>query len=167
MPSFTTLRVGEQRVSLPELDGPLRFLVVLIQSNETGVFLWLGGNTEYATAEAALADIEKAGEITWRASTAPLADEQGCFICGSTLGKPLEARTRHPQRACAVCVLEATDEQGRPLRFGNVDLSGGFQSRYADTGEDYGRHECFVRGRACVADEARFGGIVVVPRRPG
>lgn len=50
---------------------------------------------------------------------------------------------------------------GRRLLFANVDLSGGFEARYADTGADYPSHDCVVDGVACHADEARFGGIVV------
>jgi hypothetical protein len=164
-PSFTTVRIGEQSVSVPELPEPLRFLVVLIRSNDTGGFRVLGSSTEVATAEEALAGVETTGPIAWRPSTAPLADEQACFLCGCSIGKPLEARQRHPERLCAVCTLEVTDANGRPLAFGNVDLGGGFRSWYPDTGENYGRHECFVRGRECLAAEARFGGIVIVPRQ--
>jgi hypothetical protein len=40
-------------------------------------------------------------------------------------------------------------------------MSGGFAARYADTGEEYASHECFVDGIKCHADEARFGGIVI------
>ncbi|MGD8759525.1 MAG: hypothetical protein PVJ07_04685 [Anaerolineales bacterium] len=34
-------------------------------------------------------------------------------------------------------------------------------ARYADTGEAYASHDCFIDGVACYADEARFGGIVI------
>jgi hypothetical protein len=40
-------------------------------------------------------------------------------------------------------------------------LSGGFAARYADTGEEYASHECFVGTVRCHADESRFGGIVI------
>jgi hypothetical protein len=52
---------------------------------------------------------------------------------------------------------------GRPLKFFNVGMSGGFIAQYADTGKEYGSHECFVSGIRCHADEARFGGIVIEP----
>ena len=53
------------------------------------------------------------------------------------------------------------------MTFGNVSVSGGFVGRYADTDEEYEGHQCFVDGVECVANEARFGGIVVqVAPRP-
>jgi hypothetical protein len=72
----------------------------------------------------------------------------------------MEARARHPERVCEVCQLEATDADGRSVTFG-LDGRFCFRSWYPDTGENYGRRDCFVRGRACVASEAHFGGIVV------
>jgi hypothetical protein len=50
---------------------------------------------------------------------------------------------------------------GRKLRFFNLDFSGGFGASYADTGEPYDSHQCYVEGIECRADEARFGGIVI------
>ena len=47
------------------------------------------------------------------------------------------------------------------LEFSNVSWSGGFAAPYADTGEEYTSHECFVGSVKCHADEARFGGIVI------
>jgi hypothetical protein len=42
-------------------------------------------------------------------------------------------------------------------------MSGGYSAEYADTGDPYESHECFVDGIACYADETRFGGIVIEP----
>jgi hypothetical protein len=42
-----------------------------------------------------------------------------------------------------------------------VSLSGGYAARYADTGEPYSSHACYIDGLPCWADEARFGGIVI------
>jgi hypothetical protein len=66
---------------------------------------------------------------------------------------------------CDACVREAVDEQDRSLLFSNLDASGGFQARYADTGELRASHVCFVRGVKCWADERYMGGIVVVPAK--
>jgi hypothetical protein len=55
----------------------------------------------------------------------------------------------------------ASSRSGRVLAFSNAGLSGGFVARYADTGESYDSHECFIDGVRCHADEARFGGIVI------
>ncbi|MBN1247391.1 MAG: hypothetical protein JXC32_07015 [Anaerolineae bacterium] len=55
------------------------------------------------------------------------------------------------------------DEHGRPLRFYNRSLSGGFQVVYADSGEERAGHECWIDGVRCWAGEAHLGGIVVYP----
>ncbi|HNW92996.1 MAG TPA: hypothetical protein PKM88_08825 [bacterium] len=49
------------------------------------------------------------------------------------------------------------------MRFVNESLSGGFRAEYADTGAAYHGHDCYIRGRHCHADEAKFGGIVIRP----
>ena len=82
-----------------------------------------------------------------------------CPHCGS----PRPQSERYPDHLCAECVALATDESGRPLRFFNLSLTGGFGAEYADTGEPRDSHICFVDGARCQVDEARFGGIVVRP----
>jgi hypothetical protein len=42
-------------------------------------------------------------------------------------------------------------------------MTGGFIAQYADTGESYPSHECYVDGVRCHADEGHFGGIVIQP----
>lgn len=164
-PSFAIVRIGQRSVTVPGLDEPFVFLVVLVRSNVSGAFQSFGADTEFRSLQEAELHAESFGPIAWRASTEPLADEQACCRCGCTMGRLLEARERHPERLCSVCAVDAMDEHGRRLRFGNVDASGGFRSWYADTGEQYGRHQCFIDGAEYVADEARFGGIVLTPRR--
>jgi len=83
--------------------------------------------------------------------------EQYCPICSKTV----RSNPRYPRYACRDCSAKATSADGRPVEFGNVDISGGFVARYADTGDDYPSHECFIEGVKCHADEARFGGIVI------
>ncbi len=100
--------------------------------------------------------------VTWRSLHTPSAGELACFACGAVVAPTAESPARHPEKLCPACVLEAVDEDGRALAFANADASGGFIARYA-SGEPRAGHECFVRGRKCWADEARFGGIVVVP----
>jgi ADP-ribosyl-[dinitrogen reductase] hydrolase len=70
-------------------------------------------------------------------------------------------KERYPRYVCNDCVEKATDKDGRPLRFYNQSISGGFAAEYADTREPYKGHDCYIDGIACYADEARFGGIVV------
>jgi hypothetical protein len=82
---------------------------------------------------------------------------QSCPICST----PVPPNPRYPRYLCPSCSGKATSEDGRLLEFSNVSMSGGFAARYADTGEEYASHECFVDGVKCHADEARFGGIVI------
>lgn len=58
-----------------------------------------------------------------------------------------------------MCLATAPD--GRRLHFANERFSGGYSACFADTGESYESHVCFVKGIVCWADEARFGGIVI------
>ena len=51
---------------------------------------------------------------------------------------------------------------GRAVQFFNLSMSGGFGGCYMDTNEPYNEHLCYVDGIECYANEARFGGIVVV-----
>jgi hypothetical protein len=83
--------------------------------------------------------------------------EQVCPICSKTV----RANPRYPRYVCEDCSAKATSADGRALTFSNVSLSGGYAARYADTGEDYPSHDCFIKGVRCHADEARFGGIVI------
>lgn len=89
----------------------------------------------------------------------PAMVEQRCPICDALV----HPSARYPVYLCPACASEAVDSTGRALEFSNVSVSGGFLARYADTGEAYGSHECFVRGVRCFADEAYLGSIVVRP----
>ena len=80
-----------------------------------------------------------------------------CPICMTSL----EANTRYQRYVCEVCAARAASSDDRLLAFGNVGFSGGFVACYADTGEPYDSHACWIDGIACHADEARFGGIVI------
>jgi len=80
-----------------------------------------------------------------------------CPICG----KAGERSPRYPRYICVECAGRATDKDGRPLRFTNVSVSGGYEASYRDSGEPYESHICYVDGRKCRADEAHMGGIVV------
>jgi hypothetical protein len=84
---------------------------------------------------------------------------QNCPICGT--GQP--ADPRYPNYLCSDCVARAVDEGGRPLRFGNTGIGGGFVASYPGGETKRDSHLCFVDGVTCWADEARFGGIVVQP----
>ena len=80
-----------------------------------------------------------------------------CPICNVEL----TPYSRYPNYVCGLCKSKATNKDGKPLSFSNIDLSGGFRARYRDNGEIYDSHICYITGIMCYADEARFGGIVV------
>ena len=80
-----------------------------------------------------------------------------CPICGERM----PASPRYPDQVCQACVRRACDEDGRPLRFYNVSLSGGFVARYVRSGRERHSHVCTIDGVRCRADEAHMGGIVV------
>jgi len=82
---------------------------------------------------------------------------QACPICGAAV----QPSQRYPRHVCRDCFSEATGRDGRRLEFSNVGLSGGYAAHYADTGEPYDSHDCWIRGIRCRAGEARFGGIVI------
>lgn len=82
---------------------------------------------------------------------------QQCPVCSAEV----KDNPRYLRQLCPPCSNKAESADGRPLRFSNVDLSGGFIARYVDTGQEHPGHECFVGGMRCHADEARFGGIVI------
>jgi len=86
-----------------------------------------------------------------------MGETQDCAICGAEV----DPSARYPRYLCEECAARATAPDGRPLRFSNADLSGGYRAEYADTGEPYCSHNCMIDGVACRADEARFGGIVI------
>lgn len=84
-----------------------------------------------------------------------------CPICHA----PLATDPRHPRYICDTCAARASSFDGRPLGFSNVDMSGGYEAYYTDTGAPYDSHDCWIDGIACHADEARFGGIVIECRK--
>ena len=80
-----------------------------------------------------------------------------CPICALELKK----NERYPDYICPECTKKATDKSGQSLTFFNLSVGGGFGAQYSDSGEEYLSQECYIDGRHCWADEARFGGIVV------
>lgn len=80
-----------------------------------------------------------------------------CPICS----KPQDLNERYPKYVCNTCRETPKSLDGRKLIFFNLSISGGFGARYADSGEEYSSHECYIGDIKCYADEARFGGIVI------
>jgi hypothetical protein len=86
-----------------------------------------------------------------------LVSDQFCPICKTRV----EPSARYPRYVCTTCARAALAADGRALIFSNESFSGGLIARYADTGEVYASHICFIEGRQCRADDAYLGGIVI------
>ena len=71
---------------------------------------------------------------------------------------------RYPWHFCKDCVKRATDGAGRPLKFTNTSVGGGFAFAYADADDwvSCGHALCRIAGRPVLVGEARFGGIVAL-----
>jgi hypothetical protein len=86
-----------------------------------------------------------------------MAQEQYCPICNV----PVKPSIRYPRYLCNACAVKAKSKDGRPLKFFNESMSGGYAAEYVDTDVSYPSHECYVNEIECYADESRFGGIVI------
>ena len=84
-------------------------------------------------------------------------DSQQCPICS----KPVEPSTRYPRHVCRECATKVCSQDGRALVFYNEHIWAGFEAKYAENGELYMRHDCYIDGIKCYAEEAYFGGIVI------
>ena len=82
---------------------------------------------------------------------------QYCPICS----KPVEPSQRYPNYVCGDCKMRASSQDDRVLIFYNENMWAGFGAKYADTGEQYLSHDCYIDGVKCYTDEAYFGGIVI------
>ena len=82
---------------------------------------------------------------------------QTCPICQ----QEVQPSQRYPNYVCVECAKLARSEDGRKLNFYNQSISGGYEAKYADTGEEYNSHDCHISGIMCHANEHRFGGIVI------
>ena len=81
-----------------------------------------------------------------------------CPICNTSL----ESQSRYPRYVCHACASRVRSaDDGRQLAFANEGIDGGYVATYADNGEPYDSHDCWIDGVACRADEARFGGMVI------
>ncbi|MBK7705839.1 MAG: hypothetical protein IPN69_24170 [Acidobacteria bacterium] len=80
-----------------------------------------------------------------------------CPICR----KPADHWDRYPKQVCTDCASRTSDQFGRGVLFSNDDLAGGLVATYNDDGAPYASPYCWIDGVACIADEHRFGGIVI------
>jgi hypothetical protein len=162
-PRFATTRRGVI------VDDPFRIDIRVVQELASGRHYTTVGpslSEESWSSEAELlAALAETPVIEWATAVAASEDEKACFVCGAGLGEPRTPPGRYPETLCPPCVIEAVDDEGRPLSFSNATMGRyvGFRAVRVDTGEESDEHRCTVRGVACWADEAYFGGIVVIP----
>ena len=84
-----------------------------------------------------------------------------CSICDKDLNPFMEHFKGH---VCKECMLAATDDDGRPIKF-CADNKGGIVARYADDDEVYESEICYVHGIKCrVETEEMRNGYDVVGR---
>lgn len=84
-----------------------------------------------------------------------------CPLCKN----PTVHSDRYPNSVCIACGRRAVDSTGREITGHNTSWSGGFHAVFTDTKQvcDEVTHSnrCWIGGRLCSIDEARFGGIVI------
>ena len=84
-----------------------------------------------------------------------------CPICK----KEIEFSARYGNYVCNECIDSGTfTKNGRRIRHGNVDFTGGFVSLIEGETKKGNEHYCYIKRGDNIykiyADEARFGGIV-------
>lgn len=92
-----------------------------------------------------------------------IRSEHPCPVCG----EGIPAEERFPAAVCRRCIAEAVDDAGRRLRFDNHPGTGDIETyRIEPDGSEIliepPQHRCYIRGRACWADESYGGNVLVV-----
>ncbi|MBC8757116.1 hypothetical protein H2O64_20755 [Kordia sp. YSTF-M3] len=84
-----------------------------------------------------------------------------CANCGK---ERMGFSQRYPKSICHECSPKITDNTGRSVEFFNSPIEGyGCQGYYSGTNqqEKYESDICFIQAKEFIAEEARFGGIVI------
>ena len=71
---------------------------------------------------------------------------------------------RYPKRICKDCYSKTTDFKGKNVEYFNTEaLGSGCQGYYVGTEqkEKYNSEICYINGKEFLAEEGRFGGIVI------
>ncbi len=74
----------------------------------------------------------------------------------------------YPKYLCSECCAKLTDSEGRAVVFSNTGFMGtGCQGYYRNSESQklYNSNICYIEKEKFVADEAKFGGIVIQPQR--
>ncbi len=90
--------------------------------------------------------------------------KHNCPICSVDL-KP---NPRYPNYICRTCASsDITDTEGTKVSFSNIGMTGGLSVSFYKDGaivssdDSHQTFTCFINGHRCIAQEARFGGIVI------
>jgi predicted RNA-binding Zn-ribbon protein involved in translation (DUF1610 family) len=82
--------------------------------------------------------------------------------CGSC-NRYVQISTRYPKYACKKCVDKAVDKKGRRVAFYNITMDGhGCQGKLIDTEKFVRSNICYINGIKFRAEEAYFGGIILL-----
>jgi hypothetical protein len=73
---------------------------------------------------------------------------------------------RYVNVVCNECIdtYDTIDRNGNNITFSNIDYNGGFKSiTTLENGEQIvgSNNICYINGSQCIAQEARFGGIII------
>ena len=79
-----------------------------------------------------------------------------CPICDSAK----YPNPRYYNAVCNTCAGQTVTKDGEKINFANTSMFGGFESQV--NGVIGQEHECYISGKKCYANEAKFGGIVVL-----
>lgn len=90
-------------------------------------------------------------------------DSTTCPICKTMMDT---TPGRYFNVVCNECidVYDMIDQNGNNITFGNLDYNGGFKSvTTLENGEQIvgSNNICYINGFKCIAQEARFGGIII------
>lgn len=85
-----------------------------------------------------------------------------CPICNN----PLLFSERYPRALCNDCIGQAIDSKGNKVIYRNGMNGFGFESHHFSIRTNKVKYikqdpVCFIGGKECIAEESRFGGIVV------
>lgn len=86
--------------------------------------------------------------------------KQFCSNCK----KEIDINHRYPRLICQECTKKLTSSDGRKVEFFNTyGLGYGCQGYYSNTNktEKYNSNECYIGNKTFIAEEGRFGGIVI------
>lgn len=85
---------------------------------------------------------------------------QYCSNCKSEINM----MQRYPKAICETCKSQLTSSDGRKVEFYNTDVMGtGCQGYYVGTNQEekYNSMSCYIGDKTFVAEEHRFGGVVI------